>query len=115
MLIAIGIVIGIVVGGAVVALALLRLGGSGIAAARRTRQLLLAEARREAEALKREAQIEAREEAVRLRGAIDAEVNDRRTQAVALEERARSKEAEAERKLTEIARREQSMNDRETN
>jgi ribonuclease Y len=114
MLIVIGILIGLAVGGALVALALLGVGGSRIAAARRTRQLLLAEARREAEAIRREAQIEAREDAVKLRAEVEADVQERRASTVASEERARAKEGEVERKLTELERKEQGLSDRET-
>ena len=99
MLLAIGIVIGLVVGGAAVALALVGFRGSRMAAARRTRQLLLAEARREAEALRREAQIEAREESVKLRAEIESDLHGRRAAVAASEERARSLEAEVERVL----------------
>ena len=74
MLIVVGIVIGLVVGAAAAFFALHALAGSRLAAARRTRQLLIAEAKREAEALRREAQIEAREEAVQLRSQVEGEV-----------------------------------------
>jgi ribonucrease Y len=114
MLIVIGIAIGIVLGGGAVALALFGLRGNRLAAARRTRQLLLTEARREAEALRREAQIEAREEAVKLKASIEAEVHEKRAVAAAAEERIRGKEADVERTLTELARREQGLADRET-
>ncbi len=113
MLIAIGIAIGVAVGGGAVFLAVVGLRGSRLAAARRRRQLLLAEARQEADALKREAQIEAREEAVRLRAEIEADIKEQRVETVAVAERARSREGEAERKLEELTRREQGVNDRE--
>ena len=57
MLVVIGIAIGIVVGIGLAFLFLSLFTGSRLAAARRTRQLLLTEARREADALRREAQI----------------------------------------------------------
>jgi ribonucrease Y len=114
MLIVIGILIGLAVGGGVVALALVGLGGTRFAAARRTRQLLLAEARREADALRREAQIEAREEAVQLRAEIEADIHERRAESVAAHERGRAHETELERRLTELLRKEQGLNDRET-
>jgi len=114
MLVAIGILIGLVIGGGACAFALLGLSGSRLAAARRARGLLLAEARREAEAVKREAQVEAREEAVRLRAEIEADTQERRARTVALEERARGGLADLERKLTEVERKEQGLADRET-
>ncbi len=113
MVIVIGIGIGLVVGGALAVLALFGLRGSRLAAARRTRQLLLTEARREAEAIRREAQIEAKEEAVKLRTEIEEDIRERRTVSVAAEERMRGKEADVERTLTDLARREQGLADRE--
>ena len=74
MAIVIGILIGLVVGGALAAVALAFTGGTRLAAARRTRQLLIQEAHREADAVRREAQLEAKEEAVRLREEIDRDL-----------------------------------------
>jgi ribonucrease Y len=113
-LIVIGILIGLAVGGGLVALALLGLGGTRLAAARRTRQLLLAEARREAEALRREAQIEAREEAVKIRAELEEGIKERLGETIASQERARANESEIERRLDEVSRREQGLSDRET-
>jgi ribonuclease Y len=100
--IVIGILIGLATGvvGAVVALRLL----AG------TR---LAQARREAEALKREAQIAAKEEAVKLRSEIEQDLHGRRAEAIQTQERLRTKEEEVERRLTELGRREQGIADRE--
>src|SRR5436309_15630477 len=78
MLTVIGIAIGLALGASLAFLSLYAITGSRLAAARRTRQLLISEARREAEALRREAQIEAREESVRLRAEIEQEVAQRR-------------------------------------
>src|SRR5881394_1379931 len=94
-------------------LSLYALTGSRLAAARRTRQLLVSEAKREAEALRREAQIEAREEAVRLRAGIEQEVAQRRGEMIKIEERLLAKEEDIDRKLTEFDRREQGIADRE--
>src|SRR5919198_2986487 len=109
----IGILIGLAggAGGALLALRLFE--GSRLEAARRTRTLLLAEARREAEATQREAQIEAREQSVRLRAEIEQEVHERRAQVTKIEERVIAKEEEIDRKLTELLRREQGVADRE--
>jgi ribonuclease Y len=115
MLIVVGIVIGLVVGLVVGAVAVGRIGGSSIAAARRERKRLLDEAAREAETLRREAQIEAREEAVRLLAGIDAEVQERRAQIMKIEERVLAKEEEIEGLFVELTRREQGVADRETN
>ncbi len=103
MLTLIGVLIGLVIGGAVAATWLkLRTGSSVRAAAR------------EADALRREAQIEGREQSVRLRAEIETEVQDRRRQIVMIEERVLQKEEEIDDKLTELARREQGLLDRET-
>jgi len=113
MLVVIGIAIGLVIGVGVAFLSLYAFTGSRLAAARRTRQLLVTEARRDAEALKREAQIAAREESVRIRAEIEEEVAVRRAEAVKIEERILAKEEEIDGKLTELGRREQGVSDRE--
>src|SRR5205814_6534317 len=114
MFIVIGILIGLGAGAALAFFVLYALAGSRLGAARRTRQLLLAEARREAEAMGREAQIEAREESVKLRSEVEREVGARRAEIIKIEERVLSKEEEIDRKLTELSRREQGVSDRET-
>ncbi|HEX6701937.1 MAG TPA: ribonuclease Y [Gaiellaceae bacterium] len=88
--------------------------GSRLGAARRIRQQLLADARREAEALRRETQIEAREHSVRLRAELEEELKERRAEVLRAEERNRSHGQELERKQTELSRREQGVADRET-
>jgi len=57
MVVVIGILVGLSVGAGLAFLSLYAFAGSRLAAARRTRQLLVAEAKREADALRREAQI----------------------------------------------------------
>src|SRR5256714_3416057 len=113
MLVVIGIAIGLVIGVGVAFLSLYAFTGSRLAAARRTRQLLVTEARRDAEALKREAQIAAREESVRIRAEIEEEVAARRSDTLKIEERILAKEEEIDDKLTELGRREQGVADRE--
>ena len=71
MFVVIGILIGLGAGAALAFIGLYALTGSRLAAARRTRQLLLTEARREAEAMRRETQIEAREQSVKLRADVE--------------------------------------------
>jgi ribonucrease Y len=114
MLVAIGILIGLIVGGIGVAVSVGMLGKSRLGAAAQQRKLILEEATREADALRREGQISAREEAVRLRAEIDQEVTEHRTRIVKVEERVLAKEEEIDGKLTELTRREQGMADRET-
>jgi ribonucrease Y len=112
--IVIGILIGLVAGGGLVVGWLTLSGSSRLAAARRTRQLLVDEARREADTLRREAQLEAKEDAVRLREELDRDVSARQAEAVRAQERLAAKQAEVERRLTELERREQGIADRET-
>src|SRR5438477_8228532 len=114
MFVVIGILIGLGAGAALAFIALYALTGSRLAAARRTRQLLLTEARREADAMGREAQIEAREQSVKLRAQVEQEVSQRRAEIIKIEERVLAKEDEIDRKLTELNRREQGVSDRET-
>jgi ribonuclease Y len=113
MFVIIGIAIGLALGASLAFLSLYALTGSRLAAARRTRQLLLSEAKNDAEALRREAQIEAREEAVRMRATIEEEVATRRSETIKIEERLLAKEDDIDRKLTEMSRREQGIADRE--
>src|SRR5439155_8232098 len=113
MFVVIGTLIGLVAGAALAFVALRAITGSRLAAARRTRQLLLTGARREAEAMRREAQIEAREQSVKLRGEVETEVGARRSEMIKIEERVLAKEEEIDRKLTELMRREQGVSDRE--
>jgi ribonucrease Y len=114
MFVVIGTLIGLIAGAALAFIALRAITGSRLAAARRTRQLLLTEARREAEAMRREAQIEAREQSVKLRAEVEQEVAERRAEIIKIEERVLAKEDEIDRKLTELSRREQGVSDRET-
>jgi ribonuclease Y len=109
----IGIAIGLVVGLAVGAVAVGWFGASRLGEAQRKRQQLLSDAKREAEALRREAEIDAREQSVRLRAQIEEELQDRRDQIVKIEERAVAKEVEVGEKLIDLTRREQGLADRE--
>ncbi len=70
-------------------------------------------AAREAETIRREGQIEAREQAVKLRTEIEQEVAHRRTEIAKIDERAQAAEQDVERRGQEVARREQGLNDRE--
>src|SRR6185437_303823 len=80
LLIGIGIAIGIAGGAVLALLAVSVFGTTGVSKARRIRDQLLEDAQREGDAVRREAQVEAREQAVRLRSEIDAELTDRRAQ-----------------------------------
>jgi ribonuclease Y len=107
------VVLALVVGAGVAVAAIAFRSGSKLGTARRIRQQLLADARREADALRREAQIEAREQSVRLRAELEEELKERRGEVMRSEERQRVRERELETKATEVARREQGIADRE--
>ena len=112
-MIGIGIAIGIAGGVALALLVVSVFGTTGVTKARRIRDQLLEDAQREGDAVRREAQVEAREQSVLLRSEIEAEVQDRRVQIVKIEERVIQKEEEIDAKLTELERREQGLGDRE--
>src|SRR5207237_9188709 len=100
MLVAIGILIGLLLGGLGGALAVGALGKSRLGAARQESTRLVDEAEREADTLRREAQITAREEAVRLRADIDQEVVEHRARIATVEERVLAKEEESDAQVT---------------
>jgi ribonuclease Y len=111
--IGIAVAAGIAVGAALVLLAVQVLGATSVGKARRIHRQLVEDAEREAEALRREAQIEAREQAITLRADIDAEHTERRAQVIKVEERVLAKEEDVERKLVELQRKDQGLADRE--
>jgi ribonuclease Y len=104
---------GIAVGAGLVLLAVQVFGATSVGKARRIHRQLLEDAQREAEALRREAQIESREQAIKLRADIDDEHAERRAQVLKIEERVLAKEEEMERKLVELGRKDQGLADRE--
>ena len=108
------ILIGLIAGGGLTVAALAFTGSSRLAAARRTRQLLIQEARGEADALRREAQLEVKEAAVRLREELDHDAKARQVEAAQEQERLSAQHGELERRLRELERREQGIADRET-
>ena len=113
MLIGIGVAIGIAAGVALALLAVQVFGATGVGKARRVQRQLIEDAEREAEALRRETQIEAREQAVQLRAEIDTELADRRESVLKIEERVLAKEEEIELKLLDLTRKDQGLADRE--
>ncbi|MGH2973206.1 MAG: Rnase Y domain-containing protein, partial [Gaiellaceae bacterium] len=114
MLIAIGVAAGVVAGAILALVAVQVFGATGVGKARRLHRQIVEDAERDAEAVRREAQIEAREQAVHLRAEIDGELADRRSAVVKIEERVLAKEEDVERRLVEVARRDQGISDRET-
>jgi ribonuclease Y len=113
LLVVAGIAIGIVVGVAAAVVSIAMLEKSRLGELRRRRTLLITEAEREAESIRREAQIETRERELTLRAQIEDEVRTRRSEIGRTEERIATLELDLDRKLTELSRREQGVNDRE--
>jgi ribonucrease Y len=87
--------------------------GSSVRRSDEERRRLVADAEREAETIRREALVEAREGAVKLRSEVESEVGDRRLEIAKVEERIAQREAEVDQKLIEVTRREQGVGDRE--
>jgi ribonucrease Y len=114
MFVAIGILVGLVVGTIAAVVAVKLLGSTSLGAAQRNRKLVLDQAERDAETTRREAEIAAREDAVRLRAEVEHELNGHRSRMGKADERARALEEDLERRLTELERREQGVTDRET-
>ncbi len=113
MLLVVGILIGLAAGAAgayVVARLVL---GNRLQAATEERERVLADAERDAEAIRREAQVESRELAVRLRGEVDQEVKDKQAEIIRVEARVLEKEEEIDRKLGGLEQREQELGERE--
>ena len=113
MLVAVAVVIAVAAGIAGTLVTLRLIAGSRLDAARRERNLLLDEGKRDAEVTRREAGIEVREHAVKLRADLEAELRERRDEVVKIEERVIAKEDDIDRKLTDLIRREQGVSDRE--
>jgi ribonucrease Y len=114
MQLAIGVLIGLAAGLVIVVLGMRLFMGRRLRTATEKRIRLTNEAERAADALRREAQVEAKEQALKLRAEVEHELRDRRGEIIKIEERVLAKEEDIDRKLTEFERREQSFADRET-
>jgi ribonuclease Y len=114
MLTVIAVVAGAVVGAAAAAIWLRSASASSLRRAEEERRSLVDAAQREADTLRREATIGAREEAVRFRAEIERELQDERVDVARTVERVAQREAELEGKELELTRREQGVADRET-
>jgi ribonucrease Y len=110
----IGVLIGLAAGLLVAVLGLRVVIGQRLRNARDEHTRLTDEAKRAAEAIRREAQLEAKEGALQLRAEVEHELRDKRGELVKIEERILAKEEDIDHKLTEFARREQGLADRET-
>jgi ribonuclease Y len=109
----IGVLIGLAAGVLVAVLGLRLVIGRRLRDARDEHARLTQEAKRSAEAIRREAQLETKEEALKLRAEVEHELRDKRGELVKIEERVLAKEEDIDRKLTEFSRREQGLTDRE--
>jgi ribonuclease Y len=110
----IGVLIGLAAGLAVAVLGLRLVIGRRLRESRDEHNRLMEEAKRAAEAIRREAQLEAKEQALKLRADVEHELRDKRGELVKVEERVLAKEEDVDGKLTEFVRREQGLADRET-
>jgi ribonucrease Y len=113
MLTVIALLIGLGIGGVATAVWLRAWSASAVRRSEEERRRLVSDADREAETIRREAQVEGRELAVRLRAEVEREVQDRRVEIAKVEERIAQREAEIDQKLVEVSRREQGIGDRE--
>jgi ribonuclease Y len=113
MQLAIGVLIGLAAGLLLAVLGLRVVIGRRLRDARDEHTRLTDEAKRSAEAIRREAQLEAKEAALKLRAEVEHELRDKRGELVKIEERVLAKEEDIDRKLTEFSRREQGLADRE--
>jgi ribonucrease Y len=113
MAVALGVLAGVAAGVAVALFLLRAWGASRTSSADRSRDAIILEAEREAETLRRESAVEARERDLRLRAELDSEIQARRDQIHKIEERVLAREQEIEAKLGELDRREQGVSDRE--
>ncbi|HEY3068828.1 MAG TPA: ribonuclease Y [Gaiellaceae bacterium] len=114
MQLAIGVLIGLAAGVVVAVLGIRLFAGRRLAGAAAESRRVSEEATRSADAIRREAQVEAKELALKLRADIEHELKDKRAEIIKIEERVVTKEEEIDRKLTEFERREQGFADRET-
>ena len=113
MLTVIAAVFGLVIGAAALWVWLRTASTSRLRLAEDQRRTLLADAEREAETTRREAQIEAREQAIVSRADLERELQASRVQIAKSEERLLQREAEIDAKTDELLRREQGVSDRE--
>jgi ribonucrease Y len=110
----VGVLIGLLAGFAGAWIVVSFFTDSKLAAARRTRSLLLAEARREADAIRRESELAAKEEAAAIRGETERDLDARRSDTLEREQRTKLAEEQLVRRREDLDRRDQGLHDRET-
>jgi ribonuclease Y len=113
MLTVVALLVGLLVGGVLTGAWLRASSSSAVRRSDEERRRLVTDAEREAETIRREALVEAREGAVKLRSDVESEVRDRRLEIAKVEERIAQREAELDHRLVEVTRREQGVGDRE--
>ncbi len=113
--IVIGIIIGAAAGVLVTAAAGYRWLQSRLSSHASEQAELLEAARAEGETIRREAQVAAREESVKLRAELDEELVEKRREAAEIEARSEATQRELRSRQGEVERREQSLADREAN
>jgi ribonuclease Y len=110
----VGILVGLAVGAAGAYLIVRYVASAGLATAREEQRRLQADAERDADALRREAEVASREQAVKLRAEVDLELKDKRSEILRIETRILEKEEEIDRKLSDLDRREHGVSERES-
>jgi ribonuclease Y len=107
------LVAGLLLGAAVAYAVARRLGRGEAEAGRLEATRLLEDARRDADAMRKASEIEARERMLTLRAEVESDLKDRRVEIAKAEERVTARESQAVVKESEIVRREQGVDDRE--
>jgi ribonuclease Y len=110
----VGIVLGVVLGGAVYHLVRRSALGKQVEVEKLEADRLVEDARRDADVIRKEAEVEAKERMISLRSEVENELKERRIEAAKAEERAATRETLLEQKNAELGRREQGLDDRET-
>jgi ribonuclease Y len=112
-LVLVGIVVGLLVGAGAGYLVHQKLAGARNAADTLEAGRLLADARRDAESVRREADIEGRQRMLEMRQEAEAALEERRADLAKIEERTLTREESIDQKVKELDRREQGIADRE--
>ncbi len=110
----VGILVGLAAGAAGAYLIVRYVAAAGLRTAKEEQHRLHADAERDADSLRREAEVAAREQAVKLRAEVDLELKDKRSEILRIETRVLEKEEEIDRKLSDLDRREHDLAERES-
>ena len=113
MMIAVYIVVGLLIGGAVGYLVRRNLASTKLANAEREADRLLKDAKREVETTLKEARLEAKEEVHRVRGEVEGELRERREELGKAEARQIQRDEQLDLRAADLERRDQSLRDRD--